>query len=385
MGEHKPLILIHHQKPLGENLALRVMKEAGSPTRADGRAYGPEYYDRCIELLRKEGFRGQLWPFEFDLRKEIGEAESRRAVHLGVCLAPFSSFELSRAGVEREKVRLEALLADADRWATIWRSGGGIETKSNKEMQWLLRRVRLIVDVLESDFAYGDVEENVAKFTGDDPRKKAWPFMILGPELVARYGRERVLSVPAWKVEELPHGAMWIEATENPFTATRKEIRKLAEHLGLEVVGGGGPVPEHEPPTRLRYRPVEFLAAGVDIETRPAQGGLSILERFERGDFGESLYDPDEPFESFLRHFDELQGFPKPSVLRPFVGRRPSTPREPWQVIVGAKVAETDSEVLTEVSLEDMRLAFVEVEAALVKAGCAIEPAYWTIREEGEF
>lgn len=375
---HEFCVHIHHRQPITDELVLRIMREAGPPAEAGRRHYTEEDYSRWLALLRESDFKHSLSPFNIPTNKDDT---------LYVCLK-IPAYPIVRAGHHRGNAHEMPLLREAGQWVSVVRHVSRFHDRRELEpaiAQKFLSQVRPFVDILESDFAYGDLVENVIQHSGDDPREKAWPFMILGPELVARYGRERVLSAPAWKVDPLPHGAVWIEVSENPFTATRKELRRVADHLGLEVVGGGGPVPEWEMPLPPRSNSADLLIAGVDIEMPPARGMTSILERFEQGDFGKGLYDPDEPFESFLRNFDVLEGFPRPSILRPFLGRRPSTPREPWQVIVGAKIAQANPEVPTEVPLEAMRSTFAEVKEALLKAGCMGEPAYWTIHEEGEF
>jgi hypothetical protein len=69
----------------------------------------------------------------------------------------------------------------------------------------------------------------------DEPQRYAWPVLLYGPKLIERVGRDRLLDAPVWAVEELAWGGIWLQATENPFTAKPAELKALAKHLALEV------------------------------------------------------------------------------------------------------------------------------------------------------
>ncbi|ELZ26983.1 hypothetical protein C475_08611 [Halosimplex carlsbadense 2-9-1] len=61
--------------------------------------------------------------------------------------------------------------------------------------------------------------------------------MLFGPELVAEYGREWLLSAPAWKREELDDGAILLVASPDPtdyeqFSEDRDILRTYFDRRG---------------------------------------------------------------------------------------------------------------------------------------------------------
>lgn len=60
------------------------------------------------------------------------------------------------------------------------------------------------------------------------------------PSIVETYGRETLLSAPAWQTAELPDGGVAILATENPTNVCKPETRAIDQHLDLD------PPPETE-------------------------------------------------------------------------------------------------------------------------------------------
>ncbi len=63
-----------------------------------------------------------------------------------------------------------------------------------------------------------------------------YTYNFLGPAMVAAYGREKLHSVPAWQIEDLPDGGLFIGMIPNPFENWEKDIpayEKTAEILGI--------------------------------------------------------------------------------------------------------------------------------------------------------
>jgi hypothetical protein len=75
---------------------------------------------------------------------------------------------------------------------------------------------------------------NVRKRRQKDLSAYAWGVTIYGPDLVERIGRDRIMSSPAFLVKELPWGAFWVQASENPFQPSAEKKKELEKYLNLK-------------------------------------------------------------------------------------------------------------------------------------------------------
>ncbi|HJQ92917.1 MAG TPA: hypothetical protein VJ874_01375 [Candidatus Thermoplasmatota archaeon] len=103
------------------------------------------------------------------------------------------------------------------------------------------------IDALAPDFAaVDDFGKNLysSKVEGVDLRRKAWGGALYGPEMVAAIGPDNFEGLDAFRVEPLPGGAMWVQASEDPFHAPPAVKAKLAKDLRLKDAPfkGNGPV-----------------------------------------------------------------------------------------------------------------------------------------------
>lgn len=102
-------------------------------------------------------------------------------------------------------------------------------------------------------FVYGVTEPHRARLVdGDVPppvtvesladHRIEYACWLMGfpPSIVETYGRETLLSTPAWQTSELSDGGIVILATENPTNVSKPETRAIDQHLDLE------PPPETE-------------------------------------------------------------------------------------------------------------------------------------------
>ncbi|MEW6689059.1 MAG: hypothetical protein AB1452_08225 [Pseudomonadota bacterium] len=59
---------------------------------------------------------------------------------------------------------------------------------------------------------------------------------IYGPPYVSMFGRERILSAPFLKIEEIGSSHLWLQASESVFDSVAEETRAaIREHLGAEA------------------------------------------------------------------------------------------------------------------------------------------------------
>lgn len=72
-----------------------------------------------------------------------------------------------------------------------------------------------------------------------DLRSRAWGATVYGPELVKHVGREKLRSAPAFKVDELAYGGVWLQASENPFAVPPAAKRAIVKHPGLAALFPG--------------------------------------------------------------------------------------------------------------------------------------------------
>ncbi|HJQ92918.1 MAG TPA: hypothetical protein VJ874_01380 [Candidatus Thermoplasmatota archaeon] len=103
------------------------------------------------------------------------------------------------------------------------------------------------IDALAPDFAAVDgFGKNLysSKVEGVDLRRKPWGAALYGPEMVAAIGPDNFEGLDAFRVEPRPDGAMWVQASEDPFHAPPAVKAKLAKDLGLAkaLFEGKGPI-----------------------------------------------------------------------------------------------------------------------------------------------
>ncbi|GEM_PF-3733025 len=98
------------------------------------------------------------------------------------------------------------------------------------EALWLGDYLAAMGDALPLSFAFADTEHHLRENANADPRKLAWPIMLLGPAHVQRLGEERIRSAPA-VVREVG-GSLLVLASEAPLAARARTLDALAAHLG---------------------------------------------------------------------------------------------------------------------------------------------------------
>lgn len=133
------------------------------------------------------------------------------------------------------QARFPAFEREPERWVGVSPGSNARRHENTADMAELMDAAAFLLPHLSPSFGFGDVDLAVAKWIGEDPSRMAWPWMLFGPALVARFGRERLLASPAQIVREAPGGAIWLQVDENPFMAQQADVRRLAKHLGLKA------------------------------------------------------------------------------------------------------------------------------------------------------
>jgi hypothetical protein len=112
---------------------------------------------------------------------------------------------------------------------------GAFPTDDPAKVAILVDYWRTAVGMFQPEWAVIDHMPNIRK-RGTALRQYAWGVSIYGPELVEKIGREKLLKTPAYKVEELPWGGVWVQVAENPFTAPAETKRAVEKYLELKKV-----------------------------------------------------------------------------------------------------------------------------------------------------
>jgi hypothetical protein len=78
-------------------------------------------------------------------------------------------------------------------------------------------------------------DERIARRNGFDQIYEVSWLNVFGPRLVEAVGRERMLSTPAWRVEELPHGAVLVvlQPTAADYASEASRVAQARAHVHL--------------------------------------------------------------------------------------------------------------------------------------------------------
>ena len=108
-----------------------------------------------------------------------------------------------------------------------------LPTDNLEKMSQLLGDFCRIVDYTQPLFAWGGDFYYLLKFEEQDARKHFFPVTFYGKEMTESIGREKLLSAPVWKAEELG-GGVFLQVQENPFyKAYVRSLKKVEKYLGL--------------------------------------------------------------------------------------------------------------------------------------------------------
>lgn len=108
-----------------------------------------------------------------------------------------------------------------------------------KKVNRFIEEYKRAIAYSKSIFSWGGDFYYLLKFQGQDARKHFFPVTFYGEKMVEVLGREKLLSAPVWKVEELGGGVL-LQVQENPFlNVDKKDLKKVEEYLNLSEAYGG--------------------------------------------------------------------------------------------------------------------------------------------------
>lgn len=104
--------------------------------------------------------------------------------------------------------------------------------------------IQKVYNALHPHYACGLFSyENHETYEPGTPPFAVWDYNLFSPALVERYGRERLLSIPAWRKVEFDDGGIMLEMSPSPITewvAYKDNYREAAALLGVDRVVQGG-------------------------------------------------------------------------------------------------------------------------------------------------
>jgi hypothetical protein len=192
---------------------------------------------------------------------------------------------------------------------------------------WFISYLKEISLSLDAEFGWCGLFDHLMKFQGKDPRQKVFGMTFYGSGMVKDIGKDKLLSSPVYKAEELENGGIFLQLGEQPFYPHSEEYRNtVARHLGLEKTQEKKPVF----PAWLRKgkaieveKPEEtylLLVAGLKArEIKIADTDHSLFDFFLEEVYETANLKSQEEF-SFLKWFNslglELKAFPSGSLNR---------------------------------------------------------------------
>lgn len=104
--------------------------------------------------------------------------------------------------------------------------------------------IQKMYDALHPDYACGLFNyENHDSLEPGTPPFAVWDYNVFSPALVERFGRDLLLSIPAWRKVEFSDGGLLLEMSPMPLIdalAYRDHYKAAAAALGFEKVVMGG-------------------------------------------------------------------------------------------------------------------------------------------------
>ena len=158
------------------------------------------------------------------------------AAGYSLCIPPFDEKERKASLYVRQFTEnwIPRLNINPDEITTLGFCMRGLSEWNKDRCQWFIDYLKKLYLLFNSEFAWCDLFDYLAKFEGKDPQKYVFGMTFYGPKIVDEIGRERLLTAPVYKVEELENGGFLLMLGEQPFFPHPKSYREaVGNHLGL--------------------------------------------------------------------------------------------------------------------------------------------------------
>ena len=103
------------------------------------------------------------------------------------------------------------------------------------QVYWFIDFMKKVFLYLNAEYAWSDHFDYLFKHKYDDARQYVFGLTFYGKEMVEQIGRDKLLSAPVYKVEELENGGIMLQLHDHPFCKLpEKERRPILKHLGIK-------------------------------------------------------------------------------------------------------------------------------------------------------
>lgn len=224
-GQREPTMMMRlARKPSDDAIRAIIRECASDQVDAFGRPRPPAWEKTLFERAKGE------WP---EMRFHLPQAFAHSVTQFSILFYAPLTTQLSTG----RHVPLPPSMQGSQEWGLVTANAAQVRHSEQSDMSWFLGKARQVLDILQPDFAFADVDTTLYKYLTPEPWACAWPLMVFGPERVKQLGRDTLLDAPAWKVEELSYGGIWVQVWENPFDAPQKHVTAVAKYLRVEGRG----------------------------------------------------------------------------------------------------------------------------------------------------
>ena len=106
---------------------------------------------------------------------------------------------------------------------------------NRQQVYWFINFMKKVFVYLDGEYGWADHFDYLRKHKYDDARRLIYGLTFYSREMVEQIGRERLLTAPVYRVEELENGGIMLQLHEHPFCKIPERLRNpILKHLGIK-------------------------------------------------------------------------------------------------------------------------------------------------------
>jgi hypothetical protein len=110
-----------------------------------------------------------------------------------------------------------------------------IRLTNRDQVYWFMDLMKKVFLYLDAEYCWCDHFDYLYKHRNHDAREYLFGLNFYGREMVEKIGKEKLLTAPVYKVEELDNGSIMLQLHEHPFCKIPESERKpILKHLGIK-------------------------------------------------------------------------------------------------------------------------------------------------------